>query len=393
MSTSARASILAIGTELTTGQIINRNAPWISERLVNLGIEVTLHETVADDRLGILEALDRCAQAASLVFVTGGLGPTTDDFTREIIAKWLGRKLAFDEDSWSRIQQRLGRMGIPVAESNRQQCYFPEGSEILINEAGTANGFSAMRGETRLWVLPGPPQEVETVWKGGIEHQLRKHLPGLKPSKLFTWQCIGKSEAELGEITEKAMHGSGLQIGYRAHRPFVEVKVWCPADQTKQFAAYFEALEHAISPWVVTRQGEDLCALFLHQARRSEEIEIFDAASGGILTERLGALLRRKEYTDMASAITVANEWVAPVSPLEWVQGTLNNADEDTLTFAIAGFTQGGEWALGLRDGQATRAEARESVYKKPELMDRNQRMVVELAFQTWRDWLKDLTQ
>ena len=102
-----RASILTIGTELTTGQITNRNAAWISEKLTELGLEVALHETVPDIHDLMLEALDRCARAAPFVVITGGLGPTKDDFTRDIIAEWSSRKLEFHEPSWQRILDRL----------------------------------------------------------------------------------------------------------------------------------------------------------------------------------------------------------------------------------------------------------------------------------------------
>src|SRR4051794_7715109 len=115
-----KASILAVGTELTTGQVTNRNAAWISEQLVHLGVEVVLHETVPDDRHGIRRALDHCAGLSQFIFVTGGLGPTTDDFTREIIAEWLGQPLQFHEEIWKQVSTRLTDLGVPVAESNRQ---------------------------------------------------------------------------------------------------------------------------------------------------------------------------------------------------------------------------------------------------------------------------------
>src|SRR5262245_60987652 len=130
---ATRASILTIGTELTTGQITNRNAAWISERLTAFGLEVALHETVPDERVLMLDALRRCSAQATYVFVTGGLGPTQDDFTRDIIAEWAGRKLEFHPPSWKRILDRLGQFGIPVAESNRRQCFFPTGAEIIEN--------------------------------------------------------------------------------------------------------------------------------------------------------------------------------------------------------------------------------------------------------------------
>ena len=251
------ASVLAIGTEITTGQITNRNAAWISQQLAELGIEVTLHETVPDDRPLIQSALDRCAETSHLIFVTGGLGPTSDDFTRDEIAKWARQEMEFHEPSWKHIETRLGRFNIPIAQSNRQQCFFPKGARVIMNLEGTANAFTLNACDRKIWVLPGPPREVEAVWKE-ISAQLEAEVPETKPLKLLTWQCIGKSEAELGEITERELAGSGLQIGYRAHRPYVEIKVWCAGSLLKEKRPYFEKLEHAIAPWVAARNGEDL---------------------------------------------------------------------------------------------------------------------------------------
>lgn len=138
-----KASLLTVGTELTTGQILNRNASWLSEKLTNLGIHVVLHETVADDHEMIYKALEHCAHHSQLIFVTGGLGPTTDDFTRLVVAEWLNHPLEFHEASWKAILDRLGKFGLPVAESNRQQCFFPKNSQILPNPQGTAAGFTA----------------------------------------------------------------------------------------------------------------------------------------------------------------------------------------------------------------------------------------------------------
>jgi nicotinamide-nucleotide amidase len=389
-----KASILAIGTELTSGQITNRNAAWISERLVDLGVETVLHETVADDRAMIRVALDRCREVSQLVFVTGGLGPTTDDFTREVIADWLDKPLQFYEPSWKKIQERLTRFGIRVAESNRQQCFYPEGAQVIVNAQGTADAFTAplslSSGEGQLWVLPGPPREVEAVWTEAIEAQVRARAPHLKPLKLLTWQCIGKSEAELGEITERALAGSGLQTGYRAHRPYVEIKVWCTDEDMRTQAAALEALDQAITPWVATRQGADLAARLLRLAAYADEIEVADACSGGVLAERLGALLREPQYEEQAAATILMTEWLSPEDPLAWVEQALEDADASTLTLVIAGFTNDGEWAIGLRsEGGAPRTESSRTPYRGTELMDRSRRYAVELALKRWCEWLE----
>ena len=164
-----KAFLLAIGTELTEGQITNRNAVYLSEQLARLGIEVVRHETVADDRGEILGALVRAESAAELIFVTGGLGPTSDDFTRELAAEWLGETLEYREESWKKIVHRLESRGIIVAESNRQQCFFPRGAEVLPNAEGTADGFRVERGKVQAWFLPGPPREIAALWSSAIE--------------------------------------------------------------------------------------------------------------------------------------------------------------------------------------------------------------------------------
>src|ERR1035437_9389966 len=114
MDLTRSATVLAVGTELTDGQTLNRNSQWISQRLTDLKFRVMIHETVPDDRALILEALARLSSKAGLLFITGGLGPTTDDFTREVISQWAGRELIWNESAWQEIVDRFTRLGIPI---------------------------------------------------------------------------------------------------------------------------------------------------------------------------------------------------------------------------------------------------------------------------------------
>jgi molybdenum cofactor synthesis domain-containing protein len=385
------ASILAVGTELTTGQVTNRNAAWIAEKLVNLGVEVILHETIADDRDRIEAALEHCANLSQLIFVTGGLGPTTDDFTRDVIASWLKQDLQFDAPSWDRIVTRLNQFGIPIADSNRQQCYFPKGAQIIPNPDGTASGFTLALPENhqQLWAFPGPPREVAAVWSQGVESLILEKCKRLRPTHLYTWQCIGKSEAELGEITEKALAGSGLQTGYRAHRPFVEVKVWCPPTEIDEKAIWIQKLEDTIRPWVLTRQGEDLAVRLLHHLYRNEIVEIFDAASGGLLASRMGQLLHQSQFKKQAEKITIATEWAPVDAPENWISRILDQADDTAITLAFAGFTSDGRSALGLRHDSKVYQDSIQSPYRNPELIDRSRAYSLEFALKKWCDWLE----
>jgi nicotinamide-nucleotide amidase len=411
----SRAAILAVGTEITSGQIVNGNAAWIARRIVDLGAEVVLHETVPDDRPMIRAALDRSSEAARLVVVTGGLGPTTDDFTREALAEWAGLPLEFHEPSWKKIEERLGRLGIPVAPSNRQQCFFPRGSQVLPNAQGTADGFHFTKDGTNLWVLPGPPAEIASIWEGeraspapapelapslAIDVMIRHLLPpDLKRLRLFTWDCLGKSESELGELVEEALKGSGFQTGYRVHRPYVEVKVWISGNSQAEFdnaRPWIARLETAIKPWLVGRQGEDIGSHWFArlrdqggaQGQYDAEIEILDACTGGLLADRVGALLRKPENRILAPSIALATEWDYPHSPESWVESALSQANEESFTFAIAGMTAQGEWALGLRQGSRLFQEKLKSPWRHIDMLERARSFAVETAIGKWTEWL-----
>lgn len=300
---STRFAVLAIGTELTTGQITNRNAAWISEQVVALGGEVVSHVTVADDRVAMIQALDWLATQVSGIFVTGGLGPTSDDFTRDVIAQWCGKKLEYQGASWDRINARLGGLGVTVAASNKQQCYFPVGATVYPNDRGTADGFRTERGPVTLWVLPGPPIELAGLWDTFLRDEVRVRLPAGALESLATWGCIGKSEAAVGEIVDAITAPAGLRVGYRAHQPYIEVKVWYPTDRAKALAPVLAAVEQALAPWVVVRTGEELSAMLATLTAAMPRVVFLDGCTDGILQDRLGTMFTQRRQNAQDSIV------------------------------------------------------------------------------------------
>src|SRR6266480_1892550 len=145
-----KAEILSIGTELTTGQNLDTNSQWLSLRLAEIGIPVYWHTTIADDFDDNVAAFRIAAQRADLVLATGGLGPTLDDLTREVVAKVAGVELVFDEASFEHIKQLFAKRNRPMPERNRVQAYLPAGAEVIPNPFGTAPGFA-------ISVSPGLP--------------------------------------------------------------------------------------------------------------------------------------------------------------------------------------------------------------------------------------------
>jgi nicotinamide-nucleotide amidase len=282
-------ALLAVGTEITTGQILNSNAASISQKLTDMGFEVRLHLSVEDSRKQILWALDAAVSiGAKLIVVTGGLGPTSDDFTRDIIAEWFGAELHFDNDSWQQILDRLSKFGVRVAESNRRQCYFPERSEILKNSAGTANGFWLSNiNKPQLIALPGPPREIEAIWHAHLETKLPGAFSLPAPDRLLRLQCIGKSESALGEIVEAFVSGTKIKTGYRPHVPYVELKLWRPNGSGDVEEAAISKLRSELQPWILAEDDEDLAHEFVQSIQKMLRVVVLDAASQGVFSRRV----------------------------------------------------------------------------------------------------------
>jgi len=383
-----RVAILAVGTELTSGQVLNRNAVTLSERVTALGAEPVLHETVPDDRELIVSALDRCAAVAGIILVTGGLGPTSDDFTRKVVAQWAGAPLEFDEPSWTRIESRLRALGIPVAQSNRQQCDFPHGSVILPNPAGTASAFRLSVRGRQLIVLPGPPREIEAIWLDqALDSLVASWIPQVRPLQLRTWQCLGKSEAALGELTESALRGSGLAVGYRAHRPFVEVKVWIPQDSESIARAqpYLLRLEAAIGPWVATRQGADLAERWLRTLPETDSVEVIDLLTAGVFAERCADGLRR----GIKRSIEVRTLWASGRESPSEVEKRLERSPCDrafVLAPVSAAPPDSGQWILGWKEGSRVGLEILSSPFGKTGMEERQIRYTAEMALKILGD-------
>lgn len=289
-----KASLIAVGTELTTGQIVNRNGSWLSEKLSKVGIEVLNHIVVPDDKAEIHRALEFCSQSEFL-FVTGGLGPTSDDFTRDVIAEKTKSKLIFHDDSWTHVQERLTSRGFTVKDMQRQQCYFPEGSQILHNPQGTAQGFSLKDGRQTYFVLPGPPREIEAIWNTSIQSTLEKLAQGLDKKITRSWDTMGQGESDVAGLVEKIFSDSPttlpIEIGYRVHLPYVEVKLTFPKSAEYTCDMYVKKVDAALAPITMLRDFQDVTELFRDKTR-DQEFVIYDFVSNGFLLSRLSHVLK-----------------------------------------------------------------------------------------------------
>lgn len=305
MNGKNKAAILAIGTELTIGQITNRNASWISAELLKLGIQVSHHRTVPDERALILDELGDLESKVNILFVTGGLGPTTDDFTRDCISEWSQLKMAWDEKSWEHIRTRLEERKIPVRDFQKQQCFFPTGSQIIWNTLGTAHGFGLnlpQRGYARsglqVFVLPGPPREVRAVWENGIGRWLSDNYRDLDRWMVKSWDCFGQGESEVAHRAETALAGCSFEKGYRVHLPYVEFKLAYPGSRADEAVGWISKVEEALGDLIVARDGSDPAAQLTDNLKKFDKVWIFDNVSGGYLLQRIAPFLSQEKLTN-----------------------------------------------------------------------------------------------
>ncbi len=294
-----KASILAIGTEITIGQIVNKNASNLSAKLKSLGVETTFHLTVPDDRKLILSALNFAELQSELLFITGGLGPTSDDFTRDLISQWSGLKMQFDEASWAHVQQRLTSRGFSVREMQRQQCYFPETAVVLTNASGTANAFyfTILRptGKKIVFVLPGPPREIESVWKDHIDSLLQPLTKDINKPVTKSWDTLGLGESDVAAIVESVLAqfsvNTHVEIGYRVHLPYVEVKATYLSSAEPLLKAFLEALNIGLQKITVTQDFIDLASV-VSENLKNLDFTFYDYVTGGFLHQRLQPYLK-----------------------------------------------------------------------------------------------------
>ncbi|AHZ86417.1 competence/damage-inducible protein A [Bdellovibrio bacteriovorus] len=287
-----KAAVLGIGTELTDGQIVNKNASWISKKLKDLGMTTKAHLVVPDERPLMLEGIEFCAAKADLIFITGGLGPTSDDFTRDVVADWAGKKLTFDEKSWQHVNDRLTSRGYVVKEIQRQQCFFPEGATILANAEGTANGFSLEAHGKKVFVLPGPPREIEAVWGANIKEWLQSEARKLDPYLTRKWDTLGVGESDVALIVEEALKGIHVDIGYRVHLPYVEVKASYYRSEEAGLEPAFARLTEALQFCTLARDGEDAAEIFAEKLKQVHSLCVIDEVTGQFLMNRLMPVLR-----------------------------------------------------------------------------------------------------
>ncbi len=287
-----KAMIISIGNELVSGQTVDTNAAWIADRLRILGLVVDRHITVGDDVHEITSAISEAIDHAAVVIVTGGLGPTPDDLTREGISSALSAPLETHEQALAQLEAFFSRLGRSMPESNRRQALIPSGCDFIANDCGTAPGIVYFGQKTQLFALPGVPHEMKAMFDSEVE-TLIKILGDCSTVLVGRLQTFGMSEATIGEMLADLMaQDRNPRVGTSAQSGVIGIRIEATADE--QVAAH--ALLQSDITEIRDRLGkavfgddakslEHVVATLLRS--RSATIATAESCTGGLLAKYL----------------------------------------------------------------------------------------------------------
>ena len=280
--------VINTGTELLLGDVLNSHLSFIARQILDLGLRIDRQVTVPDGE-AIREAIAEC-RSAEIVFVTGGLGPTTDDITREITADLFGLKLEHDPAILRAIQERAAHRGFRLTDRVARQADVPEGATVLPNEHGSAPGLylraDVATKRPHLFLLPGPPRELHPMFRDSVLPILRGIVPGAAALDRRMFRIAGMGESLVEEaIGAELLALPGLELGYCARPGEMDLRLIGSASVLDEAERIVKA---KLGPAIVSNDGGTLEeAVVKLLTARKQTLAIAESCTGGYLAHRL----------------------------------------------------------------------------------------------------------
>ena len=279
--------VLNTGTELLLGDVVNTHAAWLGKQLFPLGLRISRQTTVPDGKT-IGDALSECFGRADIVLVTGGLGPTTDDITRETVAELLGLPLIPDDAVRQKIEAMVADRGSSMRERMLRQTMVPEGAVVLPNDNGSAPGLylPASPRSPHLFLLPGPPRELQPMFEESVLPVLRKLAGGLPARECRVYRIVGLGESAVEEAVGLGLEKRGdIEVGYCARPNEVDLRLIGPREILDEAEP---EIHRAVGSHLFSQKGENLEEWVVAKLRKlGLKVSAAESCSGGLLAHRL----------------------------------------------------------------------------------------------------------
>ena len=296
-----RIEIMAIGSELLTPHFQDTNSLYLTQRLNELGLEVSFKTIVGDDWNELTLCIDEALSRSDLIIAIGGLGPTRDDRTREAFAYVLSRKLLFREELLQRIRKRFERRSLKMPDINKKQAYVIEGSEVLSNKNGTAPGLWLETEKKIITLLPGPPQELKPMFDDFVMPRLRKLR--VEHGCRAVLKTTGLTESEIESlIFDLYPKSSDVKVTTLAYPGQIEIHLAAHSKESQKRAAEkLNELKYAIlqrlDDNVFSQEGEELEEVVGHLLRRHKKtLAVAESCTGGLMGHRITNIPGSSDY-------------------------------------------------------------------------------------------------
>jgi nicotinamide-nucleotide amidase len=304
------AVILSTGDELTTGKVIDTNSAYIADRLLALSVKVAAVLKVGDDRDKLLWAFRQARELGDLVIGTGGLGPTADDLTTEMVAHFLGVEMVEDAQVAASLKARFERRGVPWTLNNLKQALFPAGAEIIPNPVGTAPGFNVDIGQgKRLLWLSGVPHEMTAMLRETVLPWITAQNGRLAEIYEAAFKIHGITESKLDDLVKPLALGGAAKLSFRAHFPDLTLRLTVSGGgEAEKFAALRTEIRSTLRDFIYAEgdrtMEEAVGALLLE---KKQTLALAESCTGGLIAHRITRVAGSSAYF-LGGAVTYSNQ-------------------------------------------------------------------------------------
>ena len=307
-----KASIISVGNELLAGQSLDTNKAYLGTQLLSMGIGVVCGYTVGDDVEMIADAITQAVSHADIVIITGGLGPTADDLTRQGLAHFMGIELQFKDDLLRQIADFFNKRNIKMTETNKTQAYLPAGTEALKNRLGTAPGIKAQYQDKLIVAMPGPPAEMKPMFRESVADRLGVLAAG-QVVIIGKIHCFGTGESVIAQKLDSLMKRQrNPLINCTVSDGIITLHIVAAAksrqDAEKMIEEDADKISDLLGDLVYGRDGQTLAQVVGSElARRKKTLSLAESCTGGLIAKLITDIPGASEYLT-CGWVTYANE-------------------------------------------------------------------------------------
>lgn len=310
------AEIITSGTEILLGDIVDTNAPWIAQQLRDIGVNLFYKSTVGDNEPRLRGVIELGMTRSDMIIITGGLGPTVDDITRDAIANATDCPLVLHEGALETLQQRFTRFGAAMTDNNRQQAMIPQGAILIENPVGTAPGFIVETARCAVLALPGVPREMKEMMTASVLPYLRARMGGEAVIRRRILRTFGIGESTIDARLGELMRRSNPTVGLAAHTGQVDIRIAARADDPQSAERLLDAIEDEVraqvGAYIYSTTPEERFETVLVRRMQPHHVTmaLLETNTRGALAERLATALA--DYSPLLRTMVSGQDALPP---------------------------------------------------------------------------------